>query len=52
MLAMNREFRHKLLATNGALYGVGTGVLLEAGEKFLLAQRLFALRTRFFYVEE
>lgn len=51
MLAVHREFRHELLATNGALDCVGAQVLLEAGEKFLFAERLFALRTRFFDVE-
>lgn len=52
MLAMNRELGDELLATNGALNSVGTQVLLEACEQFLFAERLFALRTRFFDVKE
>ena len=52
MLAMNREFRDELLATDGALDSVGTQILLEAGEKFFFAERLFALGTRLFDVKE
>ena len=52
MLAVNRELWDEFLAANGALNSVGTQVLLEAGEKFLFAERFFALRTRFFDVKE